>query len=319
MYNEELKNKYINQYTTNQSTRNVCRAVFNAFEESEKVWGADLCTRSDEELQPIIDKIMGFRERSKWMRLIILKDYVKWCIVNNVDGACDGMLHITQVGLEKVRIQTVPNPRKLQEYLNAICHPEEMKTTDNIYRCYYWLAYAGMDEEDIFNVKISDVNFDDMTVNYPRKATQVPIYREAIKAFKNCVELDRFLYLHPNYDNDDTWKERVEGDTLIRGVGKPITLLSMRSGLSRRSKKMEDYTPLRLSYYRVWISGIFYRMREDEINSSADVDFGDIVADLMEGKTYKLDTGRNTMAAKQRQLERDYEIDYQRWKLAWKL
>lgn len=318
MYNEELKKRYISQYTSNDSTKKVCQVVFDAFEESEIEWGADLCTRTAEELQPIIDKITGLRERSKWMRLIILKDYVKWCIVTGVDGAKDGMLKITQVGFEKVRIQTVPNPKKLQEYLDAICTPEDMKTTDNIYRCYYWLAYAGMDEEDIFDVKISDVDFDEMVVNYPRKSTVVPIYREALKAFKNCVELESFIYIHPNYDRDDVWKERVEGDTLIRGVGKQISLMSMRSGLSRKSKRNEEKTPFRLSYFRVWISGVFYRMREDEING-ADVDFNDIVADLMEGKTYKLDTGRNTMAAKQRQLVRDYDIDYQRWKLAWRL
>ena len=37
---------------------------------------------------------------------------------------------------------------------------------------------------------------------------------------------------------------------------------------------------------------------------------------LMEGKTYKLDRGRNTPEAKRRQLTRDYLEDYERWKLA---
>lgn len=48
-------------------------------------------------------------------------------------------------------------------------------------------------------------------------------------------------------------------------------------------------------------------------------DFSSIVSEQMSGKTYKLDTGRNTQDAKKRQLVRDYMEDYQRWKLAFKI
>ena len=314
MYNEELKTKFVRGYTNSISTAEVCQTIFNAFEQYEVEWDADLCTRSAEELQPVVDNLVGFRARSKWMRLIILKDYVKWCIGMKVPGACDGMLKIETVGLEKVKHQTVASPLHLQRYLDSICEPESEETTDNIYRCFYWLAYGGVAEEDILSIKCSDVDLNNMVVRY--NDTEVPIYREALPAFKNCVKLTQFVYKHPNYDKL-VYKDRADGDTLVRGIRSAPSIKAMRVELSRRSKaKMDEgKTDLKLSYFRVWISGLFYRMYERE-RAGIPVDFSAAAAQFMEGKTYKLDRGRNTPEAKRRQLTRDYLEDYERWKLA---
>lgn len=315
MYNENLKRQFIKSYAKTETVVKICESVFKAFEESENKHGADLCTMSTEELQPIISTIVGFRVRSKWVRLIILKDYVRWCIGMGVKDARGDMLSITNVGLEKVKLQTVPNPRSLQNYLNVICAPEDDKTIDNIYRCYYWLAYAGMDEEDIMEVKSADVDFKNMVVNYHKKSTTVPIYPEAVKAIRYCSELESFQFIHPNY-SEAKWRPRVSGSLLMRGVKTNGSLKSVRVEMSKRAKEQEDKTQFKLSYFRVWISGVFYRAHEGEI-AGEEASFSDIAANQMEGKTYKLDSGRNTIAAKHRQLTRDYEEDYERWKLAW--
>ena len=316
MFNSELKTRFVREYTSSVSTAKVCETIFNQFEPYECVWNADLCTRSAEDLQPIIDTIVGFRVRSKWMRIIVLKDYVKWCInVANVPGACDGMLQINTIGLDKVKQQTIASPLHLQKYLDQICSPESDKSTDSIYRCFYWLAYGGVAEEEILSSKCADVDFTNMVVHY--KDTEIPIYREAISAFKNCVELDQFVYNHPNYSKT-VWKERVDGDTLVRGIRSNLSIYSLRVEISRRAKNNEEKTGLRLSYFRTWISGVFYRMYERELIGEKP-DFNAVAAQQMVGKTYKLDSGRNTPEAKKRQLARDYMDDYERWKLAFKI
>ena len=318
MYNESLKTKFVQGYTKSISTANVCTTIFNAVEKYEVEWDADICTKSEDVLQPVIEELVGFRARSKYMRLIILKDYVKWCIAMGVPNACDGIFKINTIGLEKIKQQTISSPAHLESYLNEICEPVEEKTTDNIYRCYYWLAFAGVKEEDILNVKCSDVDFSRMIVKY--SDTEVPIYREAVPAFKNCVELNQFVYKHPLYSADKVvWKDRVPGDTVVRGVRAQPSLKAMRVELSRRSKNKRDdgVTNLKLSYYRVWISGVFYRMYERE-QMGIEPNFSSIVSQQLEGKTYKLDSGRNTQDAKKRQLAHDYIEDYNRWKLAYK-
>lgn len=315
MYNEELKRRFIREYTHSIATANACESVFNVFEKSETEWGADLCTKSSEDLQPIINIIVGFRARSKWARLTILKDYVKWCTdVAKVPGACDGMLKICDAGLEKFRLQTVPNPLGMQRYLNSIFDAEIEETTDNIYRCYYWLAYGGIEERDILSVKISDVDLSNMVIHY--KDTEIPIYREAIQAFKNCCNLTYFTFNHPHYTKT-VRKPRVDGNTLVRGIRSLPTTKSMRVELSRKTRAKASETDIRLSYYRAWISGVFYRTLEREI-AGEKPNFDWVASQHMRGKSYKLDKCRNTLEAKKRQLAKDYMEDYQRWKLAFR-
>ncbi len=314
MYNIEQKEKFAKQYTMKQSIRDACYSTLNAFEPYEIQWGADLCTRDAKTLQPIIDEMLCLRAKSQQLRLTILQEYVKWCLKTGVPGACDGMLHVDAVSLEKMKRQTVKNPKHLQRYLDEICDSESEQTADNTLRCYYWLAYSGMKEEDIFSVKASDVDFEEMLVRF--NGQDYPIYRESLKAMRNCATLSQFIYKHPNYGADKiVYRDRAEGDILVRGIRAVPTVQSMRVELSRRSKLcLEDgRTSSQLSYYRVWLSGKFYRIYESEL-AGHPAEFTELAAEHMAGKTYKLDSGRNTPMAKQRKLEADYAIDYNRWK-----
>ncbi len=319
MYNEELKTRFIREYTQSLSRAEACKQAFNAIQPYEENWGDDLCTRSTEELAPVIEQLVGYRVRSRWQRIIIFQKYVKWCLANHVKDACDGMLHIDSVGLSKVRTQMVSNPTQLQMYLDAICEPESEQTTDNIYRCFYWMAYSGMEEGAILKAKCSDVDFNNMVIHSGDE--EFEIYREAIPAFKNAATLTEFVYKHPNYPPDKkVIRNRAPGNTLIRGIRSATSAVALRVELSRRSKKAIEHgcTDKQLSYYRVWLSGLFYRMYQREV-AGIPVDFSGEASKFMEGKTYKLDTGRNTPEAKKRAVVNDYVQDYERWKVAFQM
>lgn len=324
MYNEKVKSKFIKEFSTNTGRRHVATVMFNALEPYERQWEADVCTKSKDELQPVIGEIIGFRTNSKKLRLSILKDYIKWCIQNEVEGACSELFLIEEFGLEKLKRQMVANPQHLQRYLNCICDVETEETVDCVYRCFYWLAYSGMEEDDVLNVKSSDVDFTDMVIRYGEK--EYPIYREALHAFKNCVNLTQFRYKHPNYAPDKVvFKERAVGDILLRGIGESKSIKAFRVDMSRRAKNprfkptIEDKSlDLKLSFYRVWLSGLFYRTYEAE-RAGMPADFLVAAEEFMEGKTYKLDSGRNLIGAKQRQLASDYLEDYNRWKDAYSI
>lgn len=316
MYNEELKTRFIEEYTKSISRYDTCVQAFDAMEPYEKAWGADFCTKTEAELAPVIEQLVGFRVRSRWQRIIIFQKYVRWCLVNKVEGACDGMLHVDNVGLGKVRTQMVFNPQELQNFLNVICEPESEQTTDNIYRCFYWMAYAGMEEEDIMKVKCSDVDFENLVIHFD--GDEYDIYREAIPAFKNAATLTEFVYKHPNYPPDKrVIRNRAPGDTLIRGIRSTTSIKALRVELSRRNKKFLDdgLTTKQLSHYRVWLSGLFHRVYQGEL-AGIPANFSGAAAKFMEGKTYKLDTGRNTPEAKKRAVVNDYLQDYERWKAA---
>lgn len=313
MYNEELKREFINNYSNSINTRNVCESIFNAIEDYETEWGADFCTKGLSEIQPVVDSIVGFRSQSKVMRITVLRDYCRWCIVQGVPGACDAIENINFVGLEKMKTHTVASPAHLEQYLNGLCEPVTEKTSDNIYRCYYWMAFAGLSEDELLNVRSCDLDFNNMVIRCGEE--EYPIYREAVPAFRNCAELTQFLYKHPLYSKD-VWKDRADGDKILRGLKSEPKLQVLRNELSRRSTKRmkEGKVEQKLSYYRVWISGIFYRTYENE-QMGVKPNFMGVVY-RHNNTVYKLDSGRNTQEAKKRQLASEYLKDYKRWKLA---
>lgn len=316
MYNEELKTKFIRQYTQSIHTAQVATNILAAMAPYEKAWQADLCTRSTEELQPAIDSIVALRYRSQWMSLTILKEYVKWCILMKVPDACDGMLNITVVGLDKVRRQMVASPLHLQLCLDEVFDEEKDETMDSVYRCHYWMAYGGVKEDDTILVKATDVSFQEMCIKYGEK--NVPIYREALPAFRNAVMLSSFLYKHPNY-NKPIRRDRVPGDTIMRGIKTVTKTMTFRSTLSKRATEAikEGKTEVKLSFYRVWLSGVFYRMYERE-RAGIPVNFSEVATDFMSGKTYHVSGSVKVEHLKKRK-ERDYMEDYQRWKLAFSI
>lgn len=320
MYNEDVKSRFLERYPEEKAMRKAYEALFEVISQYEAEWGADICTRNHEELQPVVTQIAGVRMSSAEHRIYMLRDYVKWCIENGVVNACDGALHPFDLGLDKLKQMTVANPKHLQIYLNSVFAPESELTSDCVYRCYFWLAYMGMDEEDIVAVRIGDVDTSEMVVRF--KDQDYLLYRESLPAFKACVNQQSFKYDHSRCK--DSWLPRADGDLLLRGFRNgTVSHMSLRSVLSRRIKAAVDggKTVQKLSYFRAWLSGAFYQAYENE-SCGLPVDFKPIVRRHiekrhMEGKSYKLDLGRNTEEAKARQLENEYLEDYERWKRAY--
>ena len=145
---------------------------------------------------------------------------------------------------------------------------------------------------------------------------EYPIYEESIPALESCITSTSFVYIHPNYSKDID-RDRVGGNQLLRGIKTETTLSRARIEISRRSKKAVDKkeTDLHLSYFRVWLSGVFYRTYELE-KIGVEPNFMELAGRFMSGKNYKLDSGRNTIEAKQRAVAKEYLDDYYRWKLA---
>jgi hypothetical protein len=316
MYNEEMKRRFIGDYTKSLHTAEVARVIFDALEPYEEKWGADFCTMSASELQPALDNILGMRVSSKWMGIIMLREYSKWCMISKYHGACDSIMDVNTIGLDKIKKQMVSGPLHLQRYFNEVFDSESEETIDIIYRCYLWMAYGGVSEEDALSVKVDDVDLDTLKITFGE--TDAPIYREALTVFKSAISLTSFLHKHPNY-RKPIRRDRVAGDTVMRGVKTNTRLLTIRSTLSKRLTEAAKTgkTELQLSFYRIWLSGLFYRMYEAE-RAGFPVDFSDVAVQEMEGKTYSL-SGRDNLKLKQNRKARDYMDDYRRWKLAFSI
>lgn len=312
MYNKELKTEFISWYSDSAATRNMCRVVFEKCSPFEEKFGGDICTMPEKVLTPILESLSGARGKSFIPRIVMLREYCSWCVTTGVQGSCRDILNVRISGLNKIAETMVSGPTHLQKCLNDICDPETDNTIDCIYRCYYWLSFAGMREDDILRVCGKDIDFENMEAHF--EGMDYPIYREAINAFRNAVFLREFVYTNPRYDN--IMRNRVDGDILMRGIRGTVTKDSMRVELSRRSRRALDagVTDKRISHYKIWLSGLFYRMYENE-RAGYPVTFDGAAEAFMEGRIYKLDSGRNTPEAKKRQIIKEFYDDYERWKL----
>lgn len=310
MYNEELKRKFINEYTDSQKTKISLEYIFKSTEPYEEKWGDDVCTRTASELQELVDNLSGTRLDLQSSKIITLKSYIKWCVRNNVEGARDEWSQIQSTGLGKIEKSMVSFPGHLQKCLNELYREESMQTNDDVHRCFYWLAYAGMKEEDIFEVKNENIDLINLMVNYKNEA--YPIYKEALPCIRNCMELDSFRYIHPLYSsNRDIWKPRVPGNTLIRGTRGNYTIKSFRSHLSTRIKDSNG-TAQNLCYIRVWRSGMFYRIYEQDMLGYP-IDFTEMAETLTTGITS--DDPRKVIYQKSKMIKSLHQ-DYLRWKEA---
>ena len=282
MYNAEQKEKFINEYTNKQSTQTACRRVFNAVEEDEIKWGADICTRTLDDIYPVLERISGMRVSSN-SRIRILKAYIQWCIDKGIPDTCDALIHVKNnetmtLGSDKMKYQTVRSPKHLQAYLDAICDPVDLETPDILIRCFYWMAYGGMFLEDIVQVKTSDVIINNESKHIIKfKGEIYPIYEEAFPAFDKCLILKEFRYIHPLYGEDRIQtRNRQQSDILLRSVrtAKP-TIQTMKNKLTRVAKNNANadasVSKISLSYYGAWLSGIFYRVFEAELAGAINV------------------------------------------------
>ena len=315
MYNAELKTRFISDFSTSVSRRSVALSLFTATEPYESKFNSDICALSGDRLAFVLGEIVGFRVASRRLRLSVLKSYAKWCMENQIPGACEDILFTEDIGDEKLRRQTVANPGHLHRYLNCICDKESEETTDSVYRCYYWLAYGGMNEADALAVTIDEVDFDKMIVTH--NGEEYPLYRESIPAFRNCVQLEAFRFMYHNAKpGHRIYRDRADGNLLLRSTSAPSSNI-IRVEMSRRSKnpkhKDDDKNlNLNLSFYRVWLSGIFYRVYELE-RAGIPADFMDAAERFVAGKTYKI-ASKNTMNGRKLAIAEDYMRDYLRWK-----
>lgn len=314
MYNETLKMRFISEYTQKESVAKMYESMFNGIEPWETKWNADFCTMPLDEIQKCVDNLSGVRASSKEAKLVLLKNYVNWCIKIGIEGARNDISQIKNPGILKIRQSMVANPKHLQMYLDAVFDKEEENTPDNVMRAYLWLSYSGMDEEDILKLTRSNVDFSNMVVTYNDK--QYELYKESVECLRRCAEEERFVHKNPLAFHT-VYKPRAEGNQLIRGIGSsPYEAYVIRMLMSRKitTSFNEGRVDMKLTCFRAWLSGVFYRMREGELASGEPADFRGFVAERYEGKSFKLDSGRNTQASKLRQVAASYLRDYNDWK-----
>lgn len=318
MYNAELKERFMSDFTESQSRYNAIRTMFEFLEKYEEEQGADVCTFDVDTLRPILSELLGVQSKSFGLRMTSLRKYSTWCVDNNIPNAKLSIYEFSnnEIGLEKLKRQMVANPLHLQRYLDALFEPVEDQTRHSVYRCYYWLAFMGINERDAMELTADNVDFENMRI--VSRGYEYPIYLEALPSIRASVRMKVFNVKYPGYA--DRHRDRFDGDKILRGFT-DISISTMRSSIATQKatakQNNQAYIELGmdLTYQHTQVSGIYYRMSIAE-KAGMPVDFTPIVEEFMSDKEYSDWSHGNTP---KRSLLRQYETDYARWKSAFNI
>lgn len=326
MYNDDRKKSFIDSYTNSQKTTSLIVQIFTWFEPYESEWGSDLSQQSSVTLQPVVDRISGLRSKSVELVLIILKEYVKWCARNGYQVS-NGIYDVKVSAIDKIREQMVASPLHLKTILDSHFRPSDTETVDITYRVFLWMAFAGLSDREAIRVSSGDVDLENLRINFEGRSYE--IYKECRLDFEKACNLKYFNYEHPDYETIQ--RDRVEGDLIMRGIRshvieiktiRPVINKKLRKHIwengQDKNKSKNDSQEDKLSYKRIYLSGIFYRAYEQEM-AGLPVRFSEAVAIEMQRKEsqgrYTLSKTR-TLTTIANAIEREYISDYARWKCA---
>lgn len=318
MYNANQKQEFILQFTKSPTVAKQSESIFNKIGEIEKKHGADMCFISDPDtVLEIAQCVSGSRVNGNKWKLNMLKGYIEWCSkrYDNVELA---LMNISQedINISYIENHMASDPNDMKDYLDAFLRPDEKLTMDIVYKCVLWLAYAGIKEEKIIDIKTDDVNLelvgDIFYIIYDDKVYPVP--EVALDTFTKCVQLTAFNY---EYNLNTKLKPRVSGNGLLRGIKAQSN--NYHAFIERITRKASDAgIQRRITYTNAMYSGFFYRMYALELISKVDVDFRDEARRFIGDKVYKVDSTKSTQESIKGQMIKQLEEDYRIWKVAFK-
>lgn len=301
MYNEAQKLSFMQDYSSNRHTQKRVIYLLNSFEQIENMTNTDLSCLSCEQLCSVLDRL-ATSERRSVDTIRIIKKYVEWCGAHGLSFN-KNIWKVQPDPTEAVKKQLVASPLHLQMIFNNMMDLEEMDSVDCVYRCFLWLAFAGLRMRDAVFITKANIDFMAHVIRY--SGVSYEIYKEAIPALLKACELTQFNYYHPNYS--PVLKQRATGESILRTF-KPVApetqLINLRGRITAHCKN----TTHSLSYKRVYDSGNYYRLYERE-RAGIPVNLSEIVAREMEGKIYK-----KTLKRAAQEVERDVKLEYNMWK-----
>ena len=308
MYNEDRKQQFIDERYKSESVKVQIRRIFKNTSDAEYSSGKDLCEFSADEVRVALSKsgYGGVRDHSVVQTFAAVSEYCEWCIARGITGVNEDLLNLRGAPSNALREKMVSGPTDLQSFLDEVFTPERKQGYDNVYRAYCWLAFLGFKEEDILELTIDDVSTVHGSIKF--KGDVYPLYTAAVPCLSNCATLTEFirpLHGHP------VPVARVGGKQLLRGLHTEANLKGLKNELSRNiaTARKEGRTDRRLSYFRIWLSGQYFRLYSREKIGDV-IDFGAIARETIaeRGTNYSKPVKALWFTTTQ------YEKDYKAWK-----
>ena len=310
MYNNDLKEKYIQTIKSESSVNNHIR-IFKKVSEFETKYNKDVYTMSKEELSEVVNELSVIRsgEDNKGYRIQCLENYIMWCVNNNIEGATENILDIAVDPNNKIRQSMIKNPSQLNIILDVLFNPVHKNTIDNIYRGAIWLIYSGINKSDINSLTSNNINFDKKEIHFNQNIYRM--FEESEDSIRSCIDMTEFNVVHPLY-NKNRVDVRCSGDGITRTISGELNINTLQGIISKKTIKVLDNGIVipRIKIDKIRLSGIFYRAKLYE-DLNGHVDFFSLAMSDTNGKEYN--SKKNGIKGITMKKARDYMSEYRRW------
>lgn len=316
MLNEARKKNFLASFSTSKNTIANATRAFMLFDKKENETNCDFCEMPLSVIQPIIDDATTSRSSSVIAILSSLKSYVSWCRDHHFPTS-DAVFNVVINPSKKITNETVGDPAMLRAVLDTIFDDPKWKTTDIVYRAFFWFAYMGLYDTQAIDLNIDDVDLENMIVIYKKKKYDIPI--QAKEDIYAAVESTYFVLYHEK-QYYETECDRAGGRAVLRTTRlRRPTLDNFRAAVSKKVKP----SPFKLSYRKILLSGWYYRWYMAELNgenlephirSFAEQDYAYRETLLTNKKSFDPKTKKDKINTLAKQLEKDYRF----WKETYK-
>lgn len=304
MYQGDRKRSFIDSKYKTLNSRNNVEALFNRTEPFEVRLGKDLCAFSVEEATSMISKMTTAKSDTVTQIICYLRKYAAWC---KEQGFADANLVLPKIKAdltEAMRRSRVQGPLQLQRYLNACYTPEDEETADLVSRGFAWLAFMGVPSEVIPTIRSESVDLNSWFLYNGDTRYKIP--DEAHNVFQKLVMLDSMNYTHSGYGT--IRRKRLDNPYLLRTFKGAISRRALDFLLSNGADKANESgaSDLRLTYTDLFLSGLYYRMYQEECVSPP-ISFQRYASIAMESNGPKKIPSVQQRIARERNLKKDYE------------
>ena len=310
MYNDGLKRRFVSE-TTDLEARRKMALYFDAIESFERAYSKDIYAFSVEEVEDVVAGFGSARTSSSTSGILrTIKRYVAWCSSHGVEGTSDAAYHACVNQPANMRVSMVASPKHLSDVLGVLFHQPSMHSTDDVVAAYVWMAFSGLPEDATILLTSDDFSVEHKIISF--NGIEYPLYDESLSIFSSCIESDSFASVS---ERCKVVKPRVHGSLVLRSISGKPNLPTLRTKLARKVGGMIEsgLNVPTISYSRVWLSGVFYRLFEREKSGAAI----DLLSDTPEEITRQISQSKAQMTTRYRNhCIRQYESDYLAWKQA---
>lgn len=266
MFDARTKIEFINDYAGEKGFAMTLRRLFNFFEPYEKEWNKDLACVELDLLRAAFRQFLSKRKDAQYHTLNYLHAYYHWRRRQGLPVS-DAIPRLHMDDRNRTTEQYVSGPEHLNEVLRFLFSSAKPER-DVLVRAYLWLAYAGLRSGEAMRVRTEDVDLRNMRIRLGD--LDFPIYAEAMPDILAAMEVKQFRVLREKQGNYA--RKRAEGDLLLRTYEREPRQQFYRMHIVRVLKSFEGMPPPRdvpilpckLSFYRTYVSGHFFRMFEME-------------------------------------------------------